>query len=172
MAKRSLSLIQKTHSLSVIAALAILIVAPSAFSQDEPDARPVKRAEERSGSTLRGENGPERRPPDARRDGRPDSEKVKRNRQMWENMSEEERELLRRKAREMKHHAERRVEQILERRGIQLTPEQRERFFQRYVEERREIERVLRERMQQEREGMEEAAIQKIQAEILEQPSN
>ncbi len=151
--------------------MALVLVAPSAFSQEEP-ARPVKRAEERSGSTLRGENAPERRPPDARRDGRPDLEKVKRNRQMWENMSEEERELLRRKAREMKHHAERRVEQILERRGIQLTPGQRERFFQRYVEERREIERVLRERMQQERERMEEAAIQKIQAEILEQPSN
>lgn len=142
--------------------LAALAGAP----QDVGQGTALKSGLERKEKPLRGDNPQVRRDPGARRDGRPDPEKSKRNRQMWENLPEEERELLRRKAREIHQNAKNRVAEILRQSEVQFSPEQRAEFFRRYMEERREIERTLRERMQQERERMEAAAIQKIQAEI------
>lgn len=82
-------------------------------------------------------------------------------------MSEEERDLLRRKAKEMHREAKMRVEQILKENGAAFTPEQREEFFRRYMQERRRIERTLREKMQKEREVLEMEAVKRIQAEVL-----
>jgi len=155
------------RNLTLILAAFLPMAAFAGTPQDGLEGTSSKPELQRSETPPRADNPQGRRDPDARRDGRPDPEKSKRNRQLWENMPEEERELLRRKAREMHQNAKNRVEEILKQNEAQFTPGQRADFLRRYMEERREIERILRERMQQERERMEAAAIQKIQAEIL-----
>jgi hypothetical protein len=158
------------RNLTLILAAFLPITALAGSPQDGRESAASKPALERSEKLSRGDNPQGRRDPDARRDGRTDPEKSKRNRQLWENMPEEERELLRRKAREMHQNAKNRVEEILRQNEVRFSPEQRAEFIRRYMEERREIEQILRERMQQERERMEAAAIQKIQAEIQATP--
>jgi hypothetical protein len=99
-----------------------------------------------------------------------DPEKFQRNRKIWENLPEEERALLRRKAREMHERAKERVEEILEKKGLQLDGEDRAKFFRRYFEERRKIENFLRKKMHEERRIMENEAIKKIAAEFEGKP--
>jgi len=149
------------RNLSVILALIVGAVCPvlsSAHGAGEADAPATSgaRAERRSDKQ-----------PEVRRESPREPGRFHENRKVWENLPEEEREVLRRKAREMHQQTRRRVEEILAREGTQLNAAQREEFVKRYFEERREIERTLRQRMQEERERLEARAVQKIQDEIL-----
>lgn len=155
------------RNLTLIAATLMPLLANAQEPQERLQSSPPSLAEDETNSKSMHDNPRKQRGTDARPDGRRDREQSKRNRHLWENMSEQEREIFRRKAKELHQNAKFRVEEILQERGIELTPEQRAEFFRRYIEERREIERALRERMQQERERMEAEAIEKIQAEIL-----
>jgi len=77
-----------------------------------------------------------------------DRERFEENKKKWESLSAEEQKELREKARAMRERAGHQVDKLLTELGLTLDDDQRRAFAQRYMEERRKLERELGQEMQ------------------------
>lgn len=81
----------------------------------------------------------------------PEREAFQRNLQLWRDLSPAEREALREHATQRRERRRRQAERALAESGLYLGEDQRENFALRYAQERRKLERELRQQMRAER---------------------
>jgi hypothetical protein len=95
-------------------------------------------------------------------------EKFRRNFDAWRQLQPEERDNLRKKEREHMEKAKQEMEALISESGLQLTENQRKNLKRRYIDERREMERELRELLQKERDrrlpGLRQKLIEEIKS--------
>jgi hypothetical protein len=120
-----------------------------------PDTTPSERRERSDQNKNEGRPLGPRRPPT-------EGDRQKQNHQTWEAASDEERQAYRERARALREQSAQHVREILLENGLTLDETQRREFFHAYMKGRRQIERALREQMQQERERQEKALIQEL----------
>lgn len=102
-------------------------------------------------------------PPPPGRPG-PEGERIRRNREMWRELPEEQKEAMRQRARELHRMVRQEAETALRDSGLQLDEAQTKAFFQRYTQLRRELEKELRRELEEKR----REGIQRIQQEMRE----
>ena len=81
-------------------------------------------------------------------------ERFRENLQRWQQMPPEERQELRQEEQRRRQRMQREIEQTIKAAGLELTPDQRQVFALRYVQERRKIEEKLRREMEAKRRPM------------------
>lgn len=105
---------------------------------------------------------PERKGGESWRGAEGRAEKPGENWKRWQGLPEEERKILRERAKKMRREAQERLLQRLEERGITLPPERHRGFLEAYWKGRREIERSLREEFHRKRQELEEALFDRL----------
>jgi hypothetical protein len=104
-------------------------------------------------------------PPAARQDFR-------RNAERWLRMSPEERNVLRQRENLRRETIRRETESALRDSGLHLNPQERAQFESRYIQERRKVERALRQQIETERQQQLPALIQQLKKEFqIDQPT-
>jgi hypothetical protein len=104
-------------------------------------------------------------PPAARQD-------FQRNAERWTRMSPEERNILRQRENLRQAQIKRETEAALRDSGLRLDQEKRSQFESRYIQERRRIERALRDQIETERQKEIPALIQQLRKEFQLQPND
>jgi hypothetical protein len=104
-------------------------------------------------------------PPDARQDFR-------RNAERWMQMSPEERTILRDRETLRQAQIKRETDAALRDSGLRLDQEKRSQFESRYIEERRRVERALRQQIETERQKELPALIQQLKREFQLEPGS
>lgn len=103
-------------------------------------------------------------PPDARQN-------FQRNAQIWNQMSPEQRNLMRQRETMRRQIITREADAAVRDSGLQLTPQERARFESRYIQERRKVEQTLRQQIEIERQKEIPALIQQLRKEFqLDEP--
>jgi hypothetical protein len=104
-------------------------------------------------------------PPEARQNFR-------RNAERWLRMSPEERDVMRRRENLRRETIRRETEAALRDSGLHLSPQERAQFESRYIQERRKVERTLRQQIEAERQQELPALIQQLKKEFqIDQPT-
>jgi hypothetical protein len=103
-------------------------------------------------------------PPDARQDFR-------RNAERWMQMSPQERQILREQENLRQAQIKRETDAALRDSGLRLDQEKRSQFESRYIQERRRIERAIRQQIEAERQKELPALIQQLKREFQLQPN-
>ena len=98
-------------------------------------------------------------PPDARQN-------FQRNAQLWNQMSPEQRNLMRQRETMRRQIITREADAAVRDSGLQLSPQQRARFESRYIQERRKVEQSLRQQIETERQKEIPALIQQLRKEF------
>jgi hypothetical protein len=98
-------------------------------------------------------------PPDARQN-------FQRNAQLWNQMSPEQRNLMRQRETMRRQIITREADAAVRDSGLQLSPQQRARFESRYIQERRKVEQSLRQQIETERQKDIPALIQQLRKEF------
>ena len=103
-------------------------------------------------------------PPDARQN-------FQRNAQLWNQMSPEQRNLMRQRETMRRQVITREADAAVRDSGLQLNPQERARFESRYIQERRKVEQSLRQQIETERQKEIPALIQQLRKEFqLDEP--
>src|SRR5919109_769826 len=103
-------------------------------------------------------------PPDARQNFR-------RNAERWMRMSPEERNVMRQRENLRRQTIQRQTEAAVRESGLRLSPQERAQFESRYIQERRKVERTLRQQIEAERQKEIPALIQQLKKEFqIDQP--
>src|SRR5438093_7870373 len=104
-------------------------------------------------------------PPEARQNFR-------RNAERWMRMSPEERNVMRQRENLRRQTIRRETEAALRDSGLHLNPQERAQFESRYIQERRNVERTLRQQIETERQQQLPALIQQLKKEFqIDQPT-
>lgn len=104
-------------------------------------------------------------PPDARQN-------FQRNAQIWNQMSPEQRNLMRQRETMRRQMITREADAAVRDSGLQLSPQERVRFESRYIQERRKVEQTLRQQIEIERQKEIPALIQQLRKEFqLDEPA-
>jgi hypothetical protein len=104
-------------------------------------------------------------PPSARQN-------FQRNAERWLRMSPEERNVMRQRENLRRETIRRETEAALRESGLHLNPRERAQFESRYIQERRKVERTLRQQIEAERQQELPALIQQLKKEFqIDQPS-
>ena len=98
-------------------------------------------------------------PPDARQN-------FQRNAQLWNQMSPEQRNLMRQRETMRRQIITREADAAVRDSGLQLGPQERARFESRYIQERRKVEQSLRQQIETERQKEIPALIQQLRKEF------
>jgi hypothetical protein len=103
-------------------------------------------------------------PPDARQN-------FQRNAQLWMQMSPEQRNLMRQRENTRRQIITREADAAVRDSGLKLNPQERAQFESRYIQERRKVERTLRQQIETERQKEIPALIQQLRKEFqLDEP--
>jgi hypothetical protein len=103
-------------------------------------------------------------PPDARQN-------FQRNAQLWMQMSPEQRNLMRQRENARRQIITREADAAVRDSGLKLNPQERAQFESRYIQERRKVERTLRQQAEIERQKEIPALIQQLRKEFqLDEP--
>jgi hypothetical protein len=95
-----------------------------------------------------------------------------RNAERWLRMSPEERNVMRQRENLRRETIRRETEAALRDSGLRLSPQERAQFESRYIQERRKVERALRQQIQSERQQQLPALIQELKKEFqIDQPT-
>jgi hypothetical protein len=104
-------------------------------------------------------------PPDARQNFR-------RNAERWMRMSPEERNVMRQRENLRRQTIQRETDAALRESGLRLSPQERAQFESRYIQERRKVERSLRQQIEAERQKELPELIQQLKKEFqIDQPA-
>jgi hypothetical protein len=117
---------------------------------------PQGRGNDREGMVLRGRPLPPAERPTS------DGERVRRNREVWKELPEEERQAMRERAQEFHRSVRQEAQTALDESGLKLDEATAREFFQRYMHLRRQLEKQLREELNEKR----QVGIREIQAEM------
>jgi len=93
-------------------------------------------------------------------------ERLKKARERWDELSTEEKEAIRERAKQFQSRVRQQAAEILRSSGLQLDEETRREFFEHYLIRRRELERELHEDMQRERESRLAALLEELKEEF------
>ena len=103
-------------------------------------------------------------PPEARQNFR-------RNAELWMRMSPDQRNLMRQRENMRRQIMTREADSAVRDSGLQLSPQERAQFESRYIQERRKVERTLRQQIENERQKEIPALIQQLRKEFqLDEP--
>ena len=95
-----------------------------------------------------------------------------RNAERWLRMSSEERNVMRQRENLRRETIRRETEAAVRESGLHLSPQERAQFESRYIQERRKVERALRQRIETERQQELPALIQQLKKEFqIDQPT-
>ncbi len=93
-------------------------------------------------------------------------QKLLENTQKWKSMSKEERQAIRLQAKLRRERMEKSVDDLAKKNGWTLSPERRQELLERFAEERRNIEEILRKEMDEKRRPMIKEMIEKLKMEF------
>lgn len=130
---------------AIIGSLSILVASSTSLRAQPPGAHGFNRSISRHGPQIK---TPRERwltlPPE-------DRQVFRRNAERWMQMSPEERKTMRERDRVYRERIKREVDSVLRDSGLRLEGEKRELFEQRYIQERRRIERALHQEIEAKR---------------------
>lgn len=151
------------YALAVASSLS-LCLAPTIFGQAPPPQPPVVT---RPRITRPTSNGLERW-----RQMRPDErQRFQSNAERWLRLAPEEQRILRQREEMRRERARREAEAALRQSGLELEAERRAQYERRYIEERRRIEQVLRQEIEERRQREMEPVVERLKKEFGQTPS-